>query len=77
MEAAFTCSTPTVPANDALRERLERLDVKAQLLRELETYVAGVRGNEHLPTVDHLLDLIGFPVELPEIEWEYEEEVEA
>jgi hypothetical protein len=40
---AFTCNTPTLPAQDALRERLERIENRQRALRELEQYLEAIR----------------------------------
>lgn len=45
MEAAFNCETATLPARDALRERFERIEAKAAILRELNCYLAACRRN--------------------------------
>lgn len=68
MDAAFNCNSPTVTPDAALRERFERIDNRTALLRELDAYAAGVRSTDRLPVVDDAL--VGFPVELPEIEYE-------
>jgi hypothetical protein len=68
MDAAFTCSSPTVSPEVNRRERFERIEARVRLLRELEAYAEDVRSTDRLPAVDDAL--VGFPVELPEIEYE-------
>lgn len=71
MEADFTCNSPTLPAQDALKERFKRIDAKMALLRELEAYAESIRA-ARMPKVDDIAHLVGFEVELPEVEYEYE-----
>lgn len=45
---SFTCSTKTVRAEDALRERLARIEARERALRELERYLTAVRVSDRI-----------------------------
>lgn len=49
---AFTCDSPTVRPEVALRDRLDRIETRSQILRELDAYLEAVRAADRIIEVE-------------------------